>query len=258
MPRLPVVIIALIVLLTLAAPLIVPHDPLSTNTDAIFTPPNSTHPFGTDALGRDVFSRLLYGGQRTLSNTLLATFIALIPGVSLGLLAGLSVSWLDNGLQVITNTLLAIPNLVLALVILTLLGAGMLPLALAVGAAQIAPCIAVIRAAVISIRAESYIGAAYTFGAKRWWVVWQHILPNIRPTLYAYSAVIFSYSLLNSAALGFLGLGGEPGLPEWGSMLLDGRSAFRSAPWVAAAPGIAITVLVWAVNSLSATSKREW
>ncbi len=257
MLRLPLLVLFLVVCVVLITPLLTIRDPMTTHTDEIFEPPGSAYILGTDALGRDIFSRLLYGGQRTLLNTTLATLMALIPGVFLGLLTGLNLLWLDRILMLTANTLLAIPNLVVALVVLTLLGSGPFSLALGVGLSQIAPCIVVIRAAVISIRTESYVGAAYSFGATSAWVVRNHLLPNIRPVLYAYSGVIFSYSLLNSAALGFLGLGGEPGVPEWGSMLLDGRSAFRSAPWVAAAPGLAITIVVWSVNSLSSNYRKN-
>jgi ABC-type dipeptide/oligopeptide/nickel transport system permease subunit len=107
------------------------------------------------------------------------------------------------------------------------------------------------RNAVLTIRSETYVDAAVALGANSLYILWQHILPNIRPALLAYSGVVFSYTLLNSAALSFLGVGNEPGTPDWGVILAEGRAAFRTAPWIGIAPGVAITLLVWAVNDLA-------
>ncbi len=233
-----------------AAPLIAPADPMRTDPAHPLQAPDGGHLLGTDLLGRDVLSRALYGGQHTLLIAALATALALLPGVLLGLLAVASDStfeWVDRAVNVVINALLAFPGLLLALLLITLLGQGALPLALATGIPQIAPCARVTRTAVLRVRALGYVEAARSLGAGRRAIL-RHILPNIAATVLAYAAVIFAYSILNSAALSFLGLGGQPGIPDWGVMLYEGRQAFRSAPWIAAAPGLGITLTVMLVN----------
>ena len=251
MMRLSLVILAVTIGLTLAAPLLTPFDPMQTDTPAQLQPPDSEHLLGTDLLGRDVFSRLLYGGQRTLLFAFLGSLIAVIPGVSLGLLSGWLGGWCDRVLSALLNALLAVPSLVLALVILTLLGRGNIALALAIGVSQVASCAFVTRAAVRSVKTHDYVDAARSLGGSWWQVMLWHIFPNIRPVVLSYGSVVFSYSILNWAALNFLNLGIEPGVPDWGVMLSEGRAAFRAAPWISFAPGLAITLTVWAANSLA-------
>jgi ABC-type dipeptide/oligopeptide/nickel transport system permease subunit len=234
-------VLLLWLLLVSIAPALAPYDPMETNPTAQFQTPNTHHLLGTDLLGRDVLSRVLYGGQHTLVIAALATGIAVVPGVSLGL-------WRSRLVGVLINAILAFPGLLLALVIMTLLGQGAFALALAIGITQIAPCARVTRAAVISVSTQTYIEAANSLGASRRRLIFRHTLPNILPTLLAYTGVIFAYSILNGAALSFLGLGGEPGIPDWGVMLYEGRQAFRTAPWIAAAPGLGITITVVLIN----------
>jgi peptide/nickel transport system permease protein len=245
------VVLIVFVALVLAGPLLAPSDPLRTEAARQLLPPDATALFGTDLLGRDVFSRFLYGGQRTLLIALGATLVALIPGGLLGLAFGSSPRWLDRTGGVILNAVLAFPGLALALIVLTLVGSGMLPLILATGLAQVAPCILIARAAVVSVRTAGYVEASHAAGAGAAQVAMWHLLPNILPTLLAYSGVIFSFSILNSAALSFLGFS-EPGIPDWGVMLAEGRQAFRVAPWIGAAPGIGIALLVWLTNRVIA------
>jgi peptide/nickel transport system permease protein len=233
------------------APLFAPYDPMATDAARGLLPPDAAHPFGTDLLGRDVFSRFLYGGQRTLVIALGATAVALLPGLVLGIGLGISPRWLDAVGGVLLNAVLAFPGLALALIVLTLLGQGWLPLTLATGLAQIAPCARVTRAAVLSVRHAGYVEAARAAGAGTARVVWRHMLPNVLATALAYGGVIFSFSILNSAALSFLGFS-ETGVPDWGMLLAEGRQAFRVAPWVAAAPGAGIALVVWVVNRVTA------
>ena len=234
--------------LVLAGPLIAPYDPMRTDPVNQLQPPSPSHPLGTDFLGRDVLSRALHGGQRTLLIAAVATAIALIPGVLIGLVSGLGARWLDDCVQVVVSAVLAFPGLMLALVVLTLVGGGALPLA--TGVMQIAPCARIVRAAVLEVRSQPYVQAANAVGATPLRVVYFYVLPNIQPVLVAYAIVIFSFSVLNNAALSFLGLGGAPGVPDWGTMLLDGRTAFRAAPWIGLAPGLGITATVFLLNQL--------
>ncbi|MEP7293213.1 MAG: ABC transporter permease [Chloroflexota bacterium] len=243
--RAPLFLLVFVVALLLA-PLIAPADPLHTDAAHQFQPPGAAHLLGSDLLGRDVLSRALYGGQHTLLIAALATAIAVVPGVLLGLLGAFG--WASRLTAILINALLAFPGLLLALMILTLAGQGALPLALATGFTQIAPCARVTRAAVLGVRSLGYVEAARSLGAGRGRMIFAHILPNILTTLLAYSAVIFAYAILNSAALSFLGLGGEPAVPDWGVMLSEGRQAFRVAPWIAAVPGVMITLTIMLVN----------
>jgi peptide/nickel transport system permease protein len=244
-------LLAVMILVVTLAPTLAPYDPMLTDSGALLQPPGREHLLGTDLLGRDVLSRVLYGGQRTLLAAVLATVTAVCPGLLIGLLTGINPGWIDKIITALLNAVLAFPGLVLALVVLTLVGVGIVPLALAVGGTQIAPYARVTRSAVMAVRSMEYVLAAEALGATRRQIVSRHILPNIQPTLIAFSLVVFSYSILNGAALSFLGLGGEPGVPDWGVMLAEGRAAFRAAPWIGFAPGVAITATVLILSNLA-------
>lgn len=243
-PRSPVIFLIVITTLTLVGYL--PHTSIQQGNIEL-QPPSVSHFLGTEALGRDVLSRLLTGGQRTITISLIATATATLAGTMLGVI---SLSGLGKHLALpFISALLAIPGLVLSFVLLTLLGGNSWwALALATGAAQIAPCALVIRAAALQIRGMPYLEAAQTLGGSQRWILRHHYLPNLLPTLASYSVTIFAVSLLNSAALTFLGFGGEPGVADWGVMLAEGRAVLRVAPWVALPPAISITSLVWLAN----------
>lgn len=239
----------LLLLLTLG-PLLVSADPMATSAAMQFQPPNREHVLGTDLLGRDVLARFVYGGQRTLLMAGGATLLALGVGVPLGLIVGSTSGWIDQTLSGVLAAMLSIPSLLLALVFITLSGPSIFSIMLAIGLAQITPCAYAIRAAVQSVRQMLYVEAARSMGGTARYVLAVHVLRGIRPTLLAYACVIFSYALLNGAALSFLGLAGEPGVPDWGVMLAEGRSAFRFAPWISIVPGLGITITVWSINRL--------
>jgi ABC-type dipeptide/oligopeptide/nickel transport system permease subunit len=227
-------------------PVLTTVDPMRTDTAAVFRAPDWNHPLGTDGLGRDVLSRMLHGGQRSLLVALIATGVAWVPGLIGGILA---TTHLERPILVLTDALLAFPSLLLALVVMTLLGRGSTAVAAAVGLAQVAICVRIVRAAIIAVQSAGYIESALAAGASRYWLLRHHLLPGIQPMLAAHLGVLFSYCLLNSAALSFLGLSGEVGMPDWGVMLAEGRAALRAAPWVALAPGIGITITVMVVNN---------
>jgi len=248
--RWQIVVLGMVVVMSALAPDLAPYDPMQTEPAIQMQQPNAEHVLGTDLFGRDVLSRLLYGGQRTLFVAGLATYLAVTIGTAVGMAFAITNDWSSQILSAFTNAFLAFPNLLLAMVVLTMLGVGVLPLILATGVAQIAPFARVIRSTVIGVSMEMYVESGYAIGATRLHIVRFYILPNILPTALTYAAVTFAYCLLNSAALSFLGLGGEPGIPDWGIMLAEGRVAFRDAPWIALAPGLAITVTVWSINSL--------
>lgn len=247
----PLVVVLLAVLL---APIAAPYDPMATDTSAQFQAPSAAHWLGTDQFGRDVLSRLLHGGQRTLFVTLAATGIAAAVGTLLGMMSAYRSNetgvshpgdWIAFGAGVIVSALFAVPALVLALALVTLLGTGLPSLAIATGVSQIAPFARLVAAAARQAAAMPYVEAARSLGAREARITWQHVLPNLLPTLLSATVIAFAYCLLNSAALSFLGLGAPPGQPDWGAMLYEGRQVFRVAIWVGLASGSAITILVW-------------
>lgn len=244
--RAALLLFILFLLVTLLMPFVAPYDPMRTETARVLEAPSAEHLLGTDSLGRDVLSRAMYGGQHTILIAGIATVIAVVPGLLLGLFG--AIGWAGRLTDILTNALLAFPGLLLALLLMTLLGQGALALALATGFTQLAPCARVTRSAVIAVLALGYVETARSLGARQGWIIARHVLPNVMNTVLAYTAVIFAYAILNSAALSFLGLGGEPGIPDWGVMLAEGRQAFRVAPWIATVPGLAITVTVLLAN----------
>lgn len=251
MKRLAPFVPALMLLIAVfVGPAVAPFDPSQTNIGPVMEPPGATHWLGTDGLGRDVLSRVLHGGRRTLLIAGVATIISVLVGLALGLSAGRPGSIRDQGVLLIVNTLLAIPGLMLALVVMTLLGQGAWQLAFATGCAHIALYAQVARTVIRGVRAEPYIEGAQAVGATGGRILLRYILPNAAPVLLGYVGVIFSYSILNSAALSFLGLG-TPGLPDWGVILAEGRTVFRTAPWVSVAPGLLILLLVMSVNAVA-------
>lgn len=246
--RWPHLVLCAFVALTIFAPQISPHDPAAIHP-TILAPPSSAHLFGTDALGRDLLSRVLYGGRQTLGVATLATAVALVPGLLLGVLWGVAPRPLVPSLTALFSALLAVPGLLVALVLLAVIGRGMEQIALAVGLSQIAMVAQVTRGAVVNVRDAPYIESAHAIGATPRHIIRRYVLPNIWPVIAVYAGVTFSYSVLNGAALSFLGLG-ELGVPDWGVILAEGRAVFNAAPWVSIFPGLAITALVFAVNAL--------
>lgn len=249
--RLYSVVLGLLIVLVVLGPLFVAADPMATSSANQFQPPGVDHILGTDLLGRDVFARFVYGGQRTLLTATVATMLTLVIGIPMGLIAGSVSGWSNELVSGLLSAILSIPSLLLALVFITLTGPSLLSIVLAIGLAQIAPCAYAIRSAVQGVHQTLYVEAACSMGGTYQHILRTHILRGIQPTLLAYICVIFSYALLNGAALSFLGLAGEPGVPDWGIMLAEGRSAFRFAPWISIAPGLGITLTVWAVNHLA-------
>jgi peptide/nickel transport system permease protein len=202
-------------------------------------------------LGRDVYSRVIYGGRRTLGVALLTVGVTLVPGLMIGLAAGYFGRWVDRALMILMDALLAFPSLLLALALVSLLGNGAVQIALAVGVAGTPAYARVTRAAVLEARERPFVEVARGLGARPVGILWRHILPTIAPPLLAFAGVTLSWAILNSAALMFLGYGGDLSAPDWGIMLADGRQAFRTAPWVAIAPGVALSVTVLAINMLA-------
>ncbi len=245
------VLLLLLVLAVVVGPVIV-TDPQQTAPDQQLMPPSIVHPLGTDVLGRDMLSRTLHGGRYSLGIAFISMLLVLPIGISVGSIAGYwPDSWFDRVTMQLVNALLALPGILLALVLLTLMGRGGSALIAATALSQLAPFIQVSRAAVRSVYKQEHVLAARALGASHSRVIRQHILPLCWPTLRAYGAVTFSYALITVGTLGFLGLLPDISVPEWGQMAAEGRSLLRTAPWVSLAPGTAITLTALLINNMA-------
>ena len=251
MKTLAAVLLIFIALMSLAAPIIAPHDPLTTSLENQLLGPSAEHFFGTDFLGRDVFSRAVYGGRQTLAMAAAATLIAASVGLLLGLIAAYGNRWLDLLASSLIDALLAAPGLLVALVILSIMGGGQTSVIIAVGIAGIAPFARTTRDAITAVRGEPFVESAVSLGASEARILLIHILPNARGVLMAFLGVTFSWALLNGAALTFLGFIGDPNTPDWGVMLAAGRQTFAVAPYEAMTAGVLLALTVGAVNQLA-------
>jgi peptide/nickel transport system permease protein len=238
------------VLLVLVAPWVARHDPLAMDPASQLMAPGSAHWLGTDPFGRDLWSRLLFGGRRTLLVAGAALAITVSGGLILGLVTGFYGGMLDELVMRVVDVMLSFPGLLLILVFVAMLGAGSQTLAIAVGVAGVPAFTRVVRSAVLAVRSEPYIEAAQSLGGSNARIILRHILPNALGSIIAFATVQFGWAILNASAMSFLGLGESPSIPEWGAMLNLGRGYLRDAPWTSAAPGLAITLTVLAVNVL--------
>lgn len=245
---LPGLVIALLVIF---APILTPYDPFEPAPDRQFSPPDAAHLAGTDQFGRDVVTRLLWGGRASLLSSMLATVIAVAAGVTLGALAGAVGGWVDWAIMRGVDILLALPGLLVALSLVAMFGPGMGQVALGVGISLAPGFTRVVRAAILSIRDAPFVEAARALGATRLRIIHRHLLPNVLPQIAAFAAVLFGWSLLNIAGMEFLGLAGSPSAISWGRMLADGRGYLRVAAWIALAPGTAIVLTTLSLISLS-------
>lgn len=247
------VFIALI-LLAILAPLIAPHDPTAQARDALLLPPawseggNSSYLLGTDAIGRDMLSRLLYGARFSLFIGLVVVTIALIGGIVIGLVAGFFGGWIDSVIMRVMDVVLAFPSLLLALVLVAILGPGLMNAMIAIALVLQPHFARLTRAAVMGEKNREYVLAARVAGASKLRLMFRTILPNCLAPLIVQGTLSFSNAILDAAALGFLGMGAQPPTPEWGTMLAEAREFILRAWWVVTFPGLAILITVLAIN----------
>jgi len=214
------------------------------------TAPSADHILGTDELGRDLYARIVHGAFYSISAALLAIAIGFFVGVALGTLAGSLGGWCDHITMRIVDVLLAIPSLLLSFSIITLLGVGTIPLAIAVGVSMIAGFARLSRAEMVRITSSDYVEAAYGSGGDFIHVLYRHILPNGLPIILGYATLQFGYALLQIATLGFLGFGVAPPTPEWGILIAEGRNYVATAWWLTVMPGLIVIALVLASNRI--------
>ena len=232
------------------APYLTPYDAITLNPPARLQGPSPEHLLGTDQLGRDTFTRILYGGRVSLAVAGASVVVALLVGGALGVLAGYYRGWLDTLIMRITDVLLSFPAILLAIALIAFLGAGFWNLVLAIGIVYIGPFARVARAAVMTVREELYVEAARALGGGDARIVWLAVLPSAAAPLIVEVTLRLAYAILYEASLSFLGLGTQPPTPSWGMMVADGRRFLALAPWATIAPGLAIMVIVLGFNLL--------
>ncbi|WP_100961788.1 ABC transporter permease subunit [Bosea sp. FBZP-16] len=250
------VVIGLVLFCAMFAPLIAPHDPNLTNNTVFLKPPfwqeggSLSYPLGTDAIGRDIFSRLLYGARLSLVIGIAVVALAIVVGILLGLVAGFFKGIADIAIMRLMDILMTMPSLLLAIVIVAILGPGLMNAMLAVAIVVLPHYVRITRAAVIAESSKDYVVAAQVSGARTARLMFSEILPNCAAPLIVQATLGVSTAILDAAALGFLGLGAQPPTPEWGTMLADAREFVMRAWWVVTFPGLAILITVLAFNLL--------
>lgn len=243
-------ILILFVVLALAAPLIAPHDPISLYPEAILQSPSWRFPLGTDELGRDILSRVIFGTRISLEVGLVTVGIALGVGTLLGLVAGYYGGGLDIIVMSAMDILLAFPQILLALAVLAALGPSLTHAMIAVGVSAIPVYARTARGSTLSVKAHEYVDAARAVGASDPHIIAKHILPNILAPLVVLATAGIGIAILIASGLSYLGLGAQPPTPEWGAMLSEARSYLRTAWWMSTFPGVAIMLVVLASNLL--------
>ena len=242
------VVVLLAVLVAAAAPLVAPYDPLKQNLGNTLAAPGRAHLLGTDNVGRDVLSRVVWGTRISLVAGVVSVTIALLTGCTLGIVAGFSGGRVDNVIMRLMDAVLSFPPLVLALALGAVLGAGLTGVLIALGVVYTPTFARLMRGQVLTIKARDYVDAARALGAPGWRVAWRHVLPNATAPIVVQASLSVAFAILAEASLSFLGLGIQPPAASWGSMINAGRGYLQSAPWIVFGPGTALFVTVVGLN----------
>ncbi|MTH96748.1 ABC transporter permease subunit [Roseibium sp. RKSG952] len=248
------IVFTALVITAVFAPLIAPHDPDFQYRDSFLVPPfweeggKAAFLLGTDAVGRDILSRLIYGAQFSLIIGVIVVTIALTGGIVIGVIAGYMRGSVDTFIMRVMDVILAFPSLLLALVLVAILGPGLINAMIAIAIVLQPHFVRLTRAAVLSERSRDYVVAAKVAGASHFRLMFKTILPNCLAPLIVQATLSFSTAILDAAALGFLGMGAQPPTPEWGTMLAEAREFILRAWWVVTFPGLAILITVLAIN----------
>ena len=251
-------ILGLLVVIAIAAPLLAPHDPETIDSAKILTGPSRAHPFGTDDLGRDVLSRVLYAYRVTLSIAVGSVLLAMLIGLPVGILAGYAGGWTDLVLMRGVDLLLAFPALLLAISLIAILGQGALVALFAIAIIYVPIMARVVRSSVLVVRGQAYVTGARARGASHLAIIRGHVLPNSAGPALVQASVLMAFAIVIEAALSFLGLGSQPPTPELGLMLAEGNNYVSQAPWVEIFPGLAIAVTVLAFNLIGDGLRRSF
>ena len=249
--------LAVLIIVSVIAPWIVPYDPNAIDLRAVLEPPSPAHWLGTDDLGRDVLSRLLVAGGVSLAATAQAVFVGLLFGVLPGVLSGYFGGWFDTIVTRAADVLLSFPSLILALAIVAILGPGLGNAMFAVGIAYAPRFLRIVRGQVLFVRNETFVEAAISTGIPRAKVIWGHMLPNAWPALIIQISFMLGLTLIIESSLSYLGLGVQPPNASWGSMIGGSKAFIEIAPWLVLAPGLVIFFTSLAFNSLGDVLRDE-
>lgn len=243
-------VLLLLVAAALLAPALVRHDPLAADLAGMLAAPSLEHPLGTDELGRDILSRILHGARISLTLGFVSVGVALSVGVPLGAVGAYRGGWTDLAVMRFVDVLLSFPPILLAISVVVVLGPSLYNAMIAIGVAQMPVYARLVRGVVLSLKEREYVEAARALGAAEARIVFSHILPNCISPLIVQSTLLVASAILSAAALGFLGLGAQPPIPEWGAMLSKARLYLRVAPHLSVFPGLAILLTTLAFNLL--------
>ena len=247
---LALVVLLGLVIVAIGAPWIAPYPPTAQDVNNMLAAPSSSHLLGTDDLGRDIFSRLIYGAPATVYASLLAVSVAVAIGLPVGLIAGFFGGWTDDIISRVIDTFLSFPAIVLAIAVTGALGIGLTNGMIAVGIVMFPALARIVRARTLIVRQELYVDASRCFGAPTWHILWRHVLPNALQPVIVQVTLLLAAALLAEASLSFLGLGIQPPNPSWGAMLARAYQYMEIAPEQMYAPGFAILVVSLAFNAL--------
>jgi peptide/nickel transport system permease protein len=247
---LALVVLLGLVIVAIGAPWIAPYQPTAQDVNNMLAAPSSSHLLGTDDLGRDIFSRLIYGAPATVYASLLAVSVAVAIGLPVGLIAGFFGGWTDDIISRVIDTFLSFPAIVLAIAVTGALGIGLTNGMIAVGIVMFPALARIVRARTLIVRQELYVDASRCFGAPTWHILWKHVLPNALQPVIVQVTLLLAAALLAEASLSFLGLGIQPPNPSWGAMLARAYQYMEIAPEQMYAPGFAILVVSLAFNAL--------
>jgi peptide/nickel transport system permease protein len=236
--------------IALGAAHLAPFDPTATDFAAIRKPPSAVHLLGTDEVGRDVLSRLIWGARASLIAGVIPVTLAVSLSIPLGLLAGYAGGWVDGWMMRLNDAMLAIPFLIVAIALAAFLGPSLRNAMIAIGIASLPTFVRLARGTVLALKAEDYVEAARALGCSRPRIAGRHILPNMLPPLIVQSSIAVAAAIIAEASLAFLGLGQQPPAPSWGSMLNAAQRYLSQAPWMALYPGLTIFAIVMALNVL--------
>lgn len=241
-------IILFFIILSTLAPFMTSYSPTETELGNRLIEPSAEHWFGTDELGRDLFSRMLYGGRISMRIGVISVLIGLVLGVPIGAVSGYYGGKLDMITQRFIDILIAFPGILLAIVVVTVLGVGVQNVMIAVGIASVPLYARLVRGSVLAAKEQSYVTAAHAAGLRDWRIIFRHILPNCLAPIIVQSTFQIATAILWAAGLGFLGLGAQAPTPEWGAILSNGRAYIRSAHHLTTIPGLAILLMVLGFN----------
>lgn len=240
-----------VILAAILAPLIAPYEPGASDFSAILRAPGSAgHLLGTDDLGRDVLSRVIWGARASMQAGVFSTLLAVFIAVPVGLVAGYYRGWFDSVIARATDTLLAFPYLIVAVGLAAILGPSLTNATIAIGVVQIPKLVRVTRGEVLGLREEAFVAGAVADGASDLFILFRHILPNVTNTLIVQATILIPYAIIAESSLSFLGLGVQPPTPSWGVMLTAAQPYLDTSSWLALVPGLAISATTLSFNIL--------